>query len=343
MFKLPFRINWNARLIHSFDKIKMANVPPRRAFVRGAVLQQAPPSTIKKASPPPPHKQKDLYFEHKIPIYGDGNNKRSATELPPKKDKSQKVIPINLPDKEGEEHSLGKTQIIINCVLITLSIIFFLGLVVYIVYDLSVNGRTGISSSTSNVNVNHPTDPKNGIVEKSGNGGTVDHKTFIKIITPDSIKLHEQEYKILQKYKNNLEMYYKFYDLDNSAEGSTYCEPILSSIEVTCCCFLENMDHTICNGDEPLIIEHKIVDDTDSSQNEEFVSMAFYLSCNVVHTIAKAKRSSSPPPNITTTNKRNIRFPLVKFGLSKDYINNTIINESQNECTIKMNVLCVIN
>ncbi len=140
-------------------------------------------------------------------------------------------------------------------------------------------------------------------------------------------------------------LFYNIYDLNDelthmATGASAMCEPIISSIELSCCCFAEKLDQMICHDDEPtqLAAPAPLVGDIQFK--------VFQVSCDLFH-LGKSKLVDQTDRDEKEDNRQ--RSVSVYLGLSFDYINQTLpqftdgfTTDNHNECTLKMNFMCVM-
>jgi hypothetical protein len=227
---------------------------------------------------------------------------------------------------------LDITQSYTSYVLMGVFAIIFVALVVFIVYDLSVHTHSHLS-------FNQKAEPDHSEMAHSGlkkSTKQLHNRMMVKVLHAEEIWDH---YKHLSDdrrlvHSGTTVLFYNIYDLnDELTHGRTgesaVCDPIISSVELSCCCFAEKLDQTICHGDDPSQI-------ATSTLPHDVQIKVFQVSCDLFHFGQKPDGEKT-------------KHLSVYLGLSGDYINQTLpqytngfTSDNHNECTLKMKFMCVM-
>lgn len=198
--------------------------------------------------------------------------------------------------------------------------LLFVGLVVYIIYDIvthfGVNSGlviTNVTLLSKRINPSH----LNVVNEQ------ITNRMLLRVINCSEILTQYNKKTTKHGDSNGVTFFYNVYQVGQSepVKENIQCKPLWSSLEYSCCCFVHSMDRMMCQDDD--VFHIKTV-----SENETFVK-SFQVTCDLVY-------------GIKTKTQREL--PRIYLGLSSDYIDNiTPISDYDinDECIIKLNYMCL--
>ena len=241
-------------------------------------------------------------------------------------------------------HPIDTTQTYTACILITVFAIVFIGLIVFIAYDLTIHHETLSLEIASIKNPplsggSKPNSPKdNNRLSSVAKRKQIHNKMLVKIIQADELWDHYEHVNYtIDKSRVNLKqkilMGYNAYDMDNDFFRNTIddkCEPIISSITASCCCFFEKMDRLMCDNDEPI--------EFSSPSTEGLIDIKLYqITCELLYS-----------KKMVNSNSIQYHTPILYLGLSLDYVNQTapqyfegFVVDNHSECTLKITFVCL--
>jgi len=220
-------------------------------------------------------------------------------------------------------------------ILVVVFALTFVGLVVFIVYDLTIHHGVGIITNAEPTSQEHVVKKlirQQPIMLEQKTKQTLQNRILVKVLHGEEIwdNYKGLNYTLLSLgHDGTLLMGYNMYSMEPDYVHTTdQCEPIVSSVEVSCCCFFEKFDKMLCNDDNPIRIT------TPSLPDKNIETRTFKITCELLY----GKRGGK------STQHHN---PILYLGLSTDYVNQTspqyfegFVVDNHNECTLKMSFVC---
>jgi hypothetical protein len=222
--------------------------------------------------------------------------------------------------------------------------IVFVTFTVYIVYDLAIHhgihdsrhlmdshsSHTKVQGQDSKVQLSPDDGAHFGVALKKSEQ-KIQNRILVKVLRYNEIWDHYRPNSTQLSPK----LVYNIYEMTEELVSHPHdqCEPIFSSIEISCCCFAEKIDRMLCHNDEPIKM---------SSTDHRDIKI-FQVMCDLLHGKSTKSRRSATPKGAGYD-----RGPSIYLGLSYDYVNQTMPQfsdgleaDNNNECTLKMNFMCI--
>jgi hypothetical protein len=229
------------------------------------------------------------------------------------------------------------------CALIVTFLLITIGLVVFIIYDVAVHHGENIGTTSLGAKVQEVSERDNyATLKLQKYSKTVQQQVVAKILTNKDI---------WESYGNSsdFESDYIIYNVFEITEDNT-CDILFSSIQFSCCCFLDVIDKMLCNTDPPFkfsIDNYNVKKDTNTSKLLD----VFQIVCNIVY------NNGMEQNGIDESLKRHDlakgfekKKPLIYMGLTTGYVKYSepaeiegfLVGDGQNECTLKTSFFCLV-
>jgi hypothetical protein len=237
--------------------------------------------------------------------------------------------PLSKEDDQGDsaEPTFFQTGTgIFACIIVSLLVVVFVGLFVYLIYDLVANNGEFRVHQRGDAIIS-PLADQASAPRRSGNWIYV---TTAKLLDAQSISLYTSTSPTLEE---EADLHYMVLNFTNADTQTHTCSPVWSSVELSCCCFVDRIDKMFCQDDDPLQMTY--LDDLNQLKD-----WSFSLACDLLYPGSAATRGDNETKDIAPPPPPHL--PWIYLGLSKDYIsyNKNQLPLTKNECTLKIRLLC---
>lgn len=191
------------------------------------------------------------------------------------------------------------------CIILSISAALFLGVVVLVIFGIATGGHLTTTSTTKITQKTISTEERQ-----------LNQKTFVKVIKARDLWNNFKGKANNSRREGTTILLHSIHEIGSD---DVTCDPILSSVEYSCCCFVEKVSNLICNGDGTMGI-----DGPDGIGT-------FKVKCNIIYTPSKSRKSG--------------HSPAFYFSLSEGFVNETrpITGKlNENECTLKATYVCLV-